>query len=296
MLRRARVEGLVGECLLDMLRLAHDVARLVGEAELREPFPDEAGGLRGGVDHVFGIEAVVAQLVEQELVGGEVGDLCGEGLAELVGGHEEHGLAQLVGVHAVAHVPDGAYGEDDLEVRVAGGQAGEEVGVVVHDFLHAEPPAVEEGFGLLVAVGHDASALLVDPGGAEGQHQAAEAVDAGVEGAQAGVDALQGFAGGGVGEVAVVHRAVPASAEEEEVVFGVHLARHGLAQGGGDGERVVEDAEGIHIGRELGVRQPGADIRGEAGTHQQEFVRLAETGQAGWQFNGGEKIHRYKGD
>ncbi len=71
-----------------------------------------------------------------------------------------------------------------------------------------------------MAVGHDVPRLLVDPGGAEGQHQAVEPVDAGVGGAEAGVDVPQGVRCGGGGEIAVVHRAMPASAEEEEVVYG----------------------------------------------------------------------------
>ncbi len=126
MLRRVRTEGLMRKCLPDTLRLLHDVPRLVRKAELHEFLPDEADGLRGGVHHIFGVEAVVAQLVEQELVGRKVEDLPRKSLAQLVDGHEEHRLAQLVGMHPVAHVPDGAYGEQYPQLRVAGGQAGEQ--------------------------------------------------------------------------------------------------------------------------------------------------------------------------
>ena len=143
-----------------------------------------------------------------------------------------------------------------------------------------------------MAVGHDVPRLLVDPGGAEGQHQAVEPVDAGVGGAEAGVDVPQGVRCGGGGEIAVVHRAMPASAEEEEVVFRIDLVRHDLAQRRRDGQRIIEDAERVDVRAELGMRQAFADMRGEAGTHQQEFVRLAETGHAGRQFNRGEKIHK----
>ena len=53
-------------------------------AGVQEAFPNELDGGVGGVDEVVGIKAVVAEFVEQDLIGGEVlgaGEMPGRGQA-----------------------------------------------------------------------------------------------------------------------------------------------------------------------------------------------------------------------
>lgn len=78
-----------------------------------EVVPDVGDGFGGGVQEVVGIEAVVAEVVEEELVGGEVVGV-GECLADGLDGEEEGGFAFLVFEQAVAEVADRADGEDDF--------------------------------------------------------------------------------------------------------------------------------------------------------------------------------------
>ena len=66
------IERAVGKCLADGSPLANVLTCLVGEETILEAAVDVVDGLWGGMQHVGCIEAVVAQLVEQDLVGREI--------------------------------------------------------------------------------------------------------------------------------------------------------------------------------------------------------------------------------
>ena len=85
------IEGAVAKSLLYGPPLLDEAAGSRAEVCLVESFPDVVYGLLRGVEHIGGVEAVVAQLVEHYLVGREV---CAArvGLHQAVGRHEQRGL------------------------------------------------------------------------------------------------------------------------------------------------------------------------------------------------------------
>ena len=136
--------------------------------------PDDVDGEVGGVAHVAGVESVVAKLVEEYLVGGEVGGgrtavcmVADEG----VGSKEQRAFAELVLMEAVGQMADGTDGEYESALELM--QAREE-GLPGVDYLgYGEQLAVEEVGGQFVAVGHGASLAgavgkTVGVGGAKG--------------------------------------------------------------------------------------------------------------------------------
>ena len=66
------IERAVGKCLADGSPLANVLTCLVGEETILEAAVDVVDGLWGGVQHVGCIETVVAQLIEQDFVGGKI--------------------------------------------------------------------------------------------------------------------------------------------------------------------------------------------------------------------------------
>ena len=115
--------------------------RHVGVLEL---LPDDVDGEVGGVAHVAGVEPVVAQLVEEYLVGGEVGG--GRAVVCMVadkgvGSKEQRAFAELVLMKAVGQMADGTDGEYELTLELM--QAREE-GLPGVDYLgYGEQLAVE---------------------------------------------------------------------------------------------------------------------------------------------------------
>ncbi len=68
------VKGLVGKRLSDRAPLVEIVLGGITEVAVDQAFPDVFHGLGRGMEHVGGIETIVAELIHQELVGGEVGN------------------------------------------------------------------------------------------------------------------------------------------------------------------------------------------------------------------------------
>ena len=105
---------------------------------------------------VVGIETVVAQFVDNDLVGREV--VGAELPAQLVYGQKEGRFAQLVAVSAVGIVPHGTYGEEHFEVVLL--QALHQRCPGCDDFVdrgHLEAEMLRRQF---VAVGHDEAVVL----------------------------------------------------------------------------------------------------------------------------------------
>ena len=119
-------------------------------AGVQEAFPDDLHGRGGGVDEVVGVEAVVAEFVQQDLVRREI--LCAKGIAvqHLLKGQVQGRFGQGVGVGAFAEVPDGGDGEEELLVGVRRHEAVQQRRAGVHgqEFVR------EFAGGPLEAVGH----------------------------------------------------------------------------------------------------------------------------------------------
>jgi len=135
--------------------------RHVGVAQ---PLPYILDRRSGGVQQIVGIETVVTQLVEHNLVRGEVTDLCGVLRLQLLNGEQQDGFAELVGVHAIALMTNGADGEHPVFVGIAV----DERSPCCQYILHGEPAACELGFGQLVAVSHHLSVAIIYVRRAEG--------------------------------------------------------------------------------------------------------------------------------
>lgn len=70
-------------------------AGLLGEGRCGEEFPDVLLCLLRGVYQIVGIEAVVAQVVREDFVGGEIGRVC-MSAADFVDGQAEGRFTQKV--------------------------------------------------------------------------------------------------------------------------------------------------------------------------------------------------------
>ena len=84
-----------------------------GEVGIAETFPDVLDGECRRVHHVVSIEAIVPQFVHHDFIRREVMAEI-EFLANLVGGQQQIGFAELVSVQAVFQVPYGTYRKQAL--------------------------------------------------------------------------------------------------------------------------------------------------------------------------------------
>lgn len=97
---------------------------------LLETVVDDIDSQGAGMGHVGTKETVVAQLVQNNLVGGEIMATGGQ----LFDGQKEGGLAELVAVSAVGHVADRGDCEDSCEFGVVSSEFFEE-GLPEGDYL-----------------------------------------------------------------------------------------------------------------------------------------------------------------
>ena len=77
------------------------------------------------VYHVGAVEAVVAQVIEHDLVGGEIVAIVAVTRHHLLDGHPQRRLTQGVDIQSVGDVTDGAHREDDVHVGIERVQGGE---------------------------------------------------------------------------------------------------------------------------------------------------------------------------
>ena len=149
------------------------------------------------MQHVGSVEAVVAELVEDEFVGGEVGngarrkssgssgDVSGQPAdrwrgggkpanrrsQQLIDSEEEGGFRELALVVAVFAVADGADRHDDMDVRIEAAQEVYRLTEVVGTLVDGELLFLKEGGRALLAVVDNLAGSLeaVDMVGAEGE-------------------------------------------------------------------------------------------------------------------------------
>ena len=74
----------MGQHFVDILACLHDALRLRADACLAEALPDVADCLLRRMDHIVGIETVIAKFVRHNLIGGKVGNTPGEIVAQPV--------------------------------------------------------------------------------------------------------------------------------------------------------------------------------------------------------------------
>ncbi len=129
---------------------------VVGKECVVKTFVDVLDRSIGGVRHVVGIETIVAEVVEQEFVGGKVADLgCGQNgwiVEDLLARQLEGCLGERVVVRSVAEVANGRNGEDDTKRRVEVMQVTERVGEGSDTFGDRKTSPSELGGGKFMAV------------------------------------------------------------------------------------------------------------------------------------------------
>lgn len=137
------------------LQLCHNMRR---DERVAQPLPDIFYGSGRGVGEVIGIETVVTQLVQHNLVGGEITHQPGVIPLQLFDSQEQHRLAELVLMQTVALVADRADSEHPVLVR----HSADERTPGCDYLLNSQPLACELAFGQFVAVGYNLSVSVID--------------------------------------------------------------------------------------------------------------------------------------
>lgn len=243
---------------------------------LLEFFVDVLHGYVGGVLHVGGVEPIVAEVVVNYLVSGEIVKGGALGRGGLVEAEQQGCLAELVGVQAVADIADGADCVDGLFAVEERGYDAD----IARDVAQRHALVIEEGVGKFVAVANGGAIVgpaphhrcaKCDDGHGGLREELRHAVDVG---GQPCKQALGIGVGIGRGEV----EAMP------QVVAALHQV--GLIVGHGDsgvarerrhdGCGVVERPHGVVHHLESVLLQLCADIVGEAGAKHQYLVGMAD--------------------
>ena len=132
---------------------------------------DISHGLGAWMQHVLGIETVVAQFVVHNLVRGKIIDAIEETLG-LGGAQQQGGLGQLATVKPILLIAYGTHGEDDAHLWPALAQLANGVAETVGNLLYGHRAFLEKILGaLLTVVDHLAGgAQYIDVVGAKGEY------------------------------------------------------------------------------------------------------------------------------
>lgn len=291
--------------MLSLAPLTETVVSFGEESGREEPaaetLGDDIDGLGAGMQHVGGIEAVVAQFIKEYLVGRKiVGESC---VLKRVAEEEQGGLLELRGVEAVLFVTIRADGEEDTDLRIEMGDAKEDFLPRVFKFLLRGLLLDEEAGRLFVAVGDErvprrlmGSTQMVGPGGAKGDNDEACRAE-GLPtllpgGGKAGAAFLFRGCGAHRGGLPTVPQAIPSA----ERGCGRYISHPRVQQGGNDLRR-VERAERIdayaalcqlmlqalpHFLCETGAEAQDVVVRRQLEGGGGQFYRCGERRKIGW--------------
>ena len=212
---------------------------------------------------IIGIEPVVAQLIEHDLIGGEVRHLLGELPLQLFNSHQQHGFAELVLMHAVALVTDRADGEHPAFVLMRTDQwppGG-------NDLLNSQPFARELALRQFVAVSYDLTVAVIDVRRAESDEHHICLRKIAVKPGQRLQTVAQHLFAVGAGERAVMRHRV-----EQPVVLN-DLHAHVAVERLNDRHRVVQHAGRVTCGLQTAGLHLLPDAVGKTRADQQDSVR-----------------------
>ena len=152
--------------------LLHPLLRAGREIGLDKPLPEVIDGLLRGMEHVGRIEAVVAEFVVQQLIGGKIGHTRPLGPHHLVGSKEERGLGELAAVVAILAIADRTDSQHDTHPVVLTAQDTTSLAQCVGTGRDTERTLFEEALGPLLAVIDDLArgTLHIDAVGAQREH------------------------------------------------------------------------------------------------------------------------------
>ena len=109
---RLRVEGTMLKGFADWMPLLKEVERSRREIGFGQPLVDVADSLLTGVEHVFLIETVVAELIVDDFIGREIGDRrVVKRFDNLVDSQKQCGFGQLTSMITVFAIADWTHGE-----------------------------------------------------------------------------------------------------------------------------------------------------------------------------------------
>ncbi len=286
----AGVAGTVRRRCDDGLHFGKQLPGLVVQQRLDEPFPQIVDGPGRGVDQIVGVEAVVAQVVREDLEGREVERLR-KAFGELLDGHPQRGLADGIPRQTV---PEMTHRTDRQQNLLAGQRSLEEPVEGLDNLRDAQPPTDEFRGGAAMTVGDHLSVVFVDPGRAEGQDHPigrAERLGPCLSGT---VHALQGLLGGRCGEFAVEVEVVPEFAVEAQFVTGDGPGIGVAVERPGNRQRIEENARGICDNVEFRCGKPVGDVRGEARSEGEDAVAVSDLQIGAERFDFGAEFHTAK--
>ena len=279
----------MGKRLADGFEIVEVTSRLVVDALFGKAFPDVVDGLLGGMQEVRTIEAVVAELVELDLVGGEIGHLIRMTALHSIDRHEEHSLGQAALMEAVFGVAIGRYGEDDLRTGEKAAQRLEGGGALVN-----RQRTFDEGRRrTLVAIAHDkligTSRKAVVAIGAEGDDDGRR-IPFNQLAASCEHSCPARLEGRSVG-VAVGEPAMPTVV----VVLEIEVVRHRVGcQHVQDAQRVIEHAKRIDERRQTALAHLRADVFSKARTDESHTIMQIQRTWKRWYLYGSNQFHATK--
>ncbi len=94
--------------------IVHILAQCWGHGTLGEVLLDHINGHRGRMDEVVGVEAIIAQIVHEELIDREILHAVGIAALEFINGEEEGGFRELIAMKGVLDVADRTDGKSKV--------------------------------------------------------------------------------------------------------------------------------------------------------------------------------------
>lgn len=151
-----RVEGTVLKGFADGMPLLKEVKCGRRKIGMGQSFVDVADGLLGRVVHVFLIEAVVTELIVDNLVGREIDDRrVVKRFDDLVDSQQQRGLGQLTAMITIFSVADRTHGEQNTRGRKARANQSDSLRKCLGTLVDSQLLFVEKLLRPLLAVVHD---------------------------------------------------------------------------------------------------------------------------------------------
>lgn len=224
------------------------------------------------------VKTIIAQVVEQEFVGGKIPNER-QAVAQLGAGQQEDGLAALVGHGAIAQMPYRADTQQDLQVGQRLFQSFEHAQQSIHGFRDPDPALLKKRGGRFVAVGNrlPVRAQKKHLGRAKGEDQPVGLPQKSRRIGVAGVQAVEQRFRVGVRQTAVMIPAMPKSCVEGQFAGRKRaIAVEQTLENTADGQGVVHDAKGIDPGIKFERCKARTHIFCKTGAQQQHPVVVRE--------------------
>lgn len=240
--------------------------------KLNKFFPDVVNRLIRGVDHVLLIKTIVAELVKEDFVGGEIMDVR-ERPTNLIHGQQQGGLAQLVLVETILEMAQGGNRKDELLVGKSVDQIRKQVG----GGLGIEECPIEATGGKFVTVGNHrfGDAVTKNPRRTETDDDPLGLKKMRMSLDKMGVHLINKDFLGRTPEIRVmVKSAVVALAYLDNLVMTEGLATLQAKEGDEHTKGIVECTKRIYLGVETQIPTNATYLVGKTGTQEKQAIAI----------------------